>query len=198
MKRKKKFKALLAQRRSPLYQVREVNDQSRGGAHGRAMAVTDESNQVASLELMTVDENLLDRARTQWQFGDWESLRQIDRDSLHLHPDRAKLALLAAAGHYHSQDNNAARQLIRMAQAWGCSKKLISQVLISGVHNTLGRAVAVTGNMTRAIEHFEAAVDAGAPKSDRLIKQVRTAMQLQQLGVAAPLGLIGNGNSPLD
>lgn len=27
------------------------------------------------------DENLLERSRTQWQFGDWESLAKLERDS---------------------------------------------------------------------------------------------------------------------
>ncbi len=41
------------------------------------------------------DENLLERARTQWQFGDWASLMKLERDTLQHHPDRAKLALLS-------------------------------------------------------------------------------------------------------
>lgn len=43
------------------------------------------------------DEALLDRARTQWQFGDWESLAAITQQPLQHHPERAKLALMAAA-----------------------------------------------------------------------------------------------------
>jgi hypothetical protein len=50
-------------------------------------------------QLVPYDENLLERARTQWQFGDWDSLAKLERDTLQHHPDRAKLALLAAAGH---------------------------------------------------------------------------------------------------
>jgi hypothetical protein len=44
-----------------------------------------------------IDENLLERARTQWQFGDWPSLAAISRDALQHHPDLPKLALLAVA-----------------------------------------------------------------------------------------------------
>ena len=43
------------------------------------------------------DEGLLDKAKTQWQRGDWDSLALLQRDALEYHPDRAKLALLAAA-----------------------------------------------------------------------------------------------------
>jgi hypothetical protein len=55
--------------------------------------------------LVPYDENLLARSRTQWQFGDWESLAKLDRDALQHHPDRAKLALLAAAGHLQQCDS---------------------------------------------------------------------------------------------
>ncbi|ADH86530.1 hypothetical protein [Desulfurivibrio alkaliphilus] len=49
--------------------------------------------------MVPYDETLLERSRTQWQFGDWQSLAQINRDRLQHHPDRAKPALPAAPGH---------------------------------------------------------------------------------------------------
>ncbi len=73
---------------------------------------------------------LLERSSTQWQFGDWDSLAKLERDTLQHLPDRAKLALLAAAGHLQLGNDQAAFQCTRMAQDWGCSKKLISQILI--------------------------------------------------------------------
>ena len=45
------------------------------------------------------DSQLLDKAHTQWQFGDWAGLVALQRDSIETHPERAKLALLVAAGH---------------------------------------------------------------------------------------------------
>ena len=74
------------------------------------------------------DENLLERARTQWQFGDWESLAGLKRENLQQHPDRAKLALLAAAGHLQMDQIEDARRYIRIALDWKVSKKLISQM----------------------------------------------------------------------
>ena len=134
--------------------------------------------------LVPYDENLLERARTQWQFGDWQSLANIERDSLQHHPDRAKLALLTAAGHMQLGDNSAARKFTQLAQDWGCSKKLISQILIAGVHNSLGRAAAVNGQGQRALQHFESAITAGAPASElRLLTQARIGEQLWQLGL---------------
>ena len=135
-------------------------------------------------EFVPYDENQLERARTQWQFGDWVSLAKLERTTLQHHPDRAKLALLAAAGHIQLGDTSVARQFTQLAQDWGCSKKLISQVLISGVHNTLGCAAAVFGQQPRALKHFESAIAIGTPGSDaRLIVQARIREQLVKLGL---------------
>ncbi len=134
--------------------------------------------------LVPYDENLLERARTQWQFGDWASLIKLERETLQHHPDRAKLALLAAAGHMQQGEMSVARQFTRLAQDWGCSKKLVSQILIAGVHNSLGRAAAINGEGQRALQHFESAIAAGAPASEiRLLTQARLSEQLGQLGL---------------
>jgi hypothetical protein len=130
------------------------------------------------------DEYLLDRARTQWQFGDWESLMKIERDALENHPDRAKLALLVAAGHMQQGDMQVARQFVRLAQDWGCSKKLVSHILIAGVHNSLGRASAINGDGQRALKHFESAIASGSPAGEvRLLTKARLGEQLGQLGL---------------
>ncbi len=145
------------------------------------------------------DENLLERARTQWQFGDWDSLTKIERDALQHHPDRAKLALLAAAGHLQTGNAGVARQFIRLAHDWGCNKKLVSQILIAGVHNSLGRAAAVTGQQPRAIKHFERAIVTGAPGSDaRLLTQARINEQSAQLGLPSLISGLQTLNAPHD
>lgn len=130
------------------------------------------------------DENLLERARTQWQFGDWYSLAMVDRDSLQHHPDRARLALLAAAGQLQVGSQEVARHLLRLAQDWGCSRQLVMRVLAAGVHNSLGRALARAGHRDGAFAHFEKSIRLGAPNSDtRLITQARAREQLDQLGL---------------
>ncbi|GAB3476920.1 hypothetical protein [Polaromonas eurypsychrophila] len=138
--------------------------------------------------IVPYDENLLERSRTQWQFGDWASLAALDRDTLRHHPDRAKLALLAAAGHSATGSTEEARQYTRLALDWGCSKKQVTQILIAGVHNTLGRAAAVSGQEQCALQHFQASLKVGAPQSDvRLLCQARVSQQLSQLGLSAPI-----------
>lgn len=145
--------------------------------------------------LVPYDENLLERSRTQWQFGDWESLAKLERDTLQHHPDRAKLALLAAAGHLQQGNSQAARQFARLAQDWGCGKKLISQILISGVHNSLGRAAAVSGRSQRALQHFQSSLQAGAANSEvRLLTEARVNQQLSLLGLPLNTLQLQNAN----
>ena len=136
----------------------------------------------SSSQLFPYDENLLERARTQWQFGDWDSLNQLSRETLQHHPDRAKLALLAAAGRMQTGLTEEARQLLRLAQDWGASKQLVTRVLVAGVHNSLGRASAAAGDTSRAVQHFQSAISTGTPGSDaRLLTQARVHQQFQQL-----------------
>ncbi|WP_300088124.1 hypothetical protein [uncultured Nitrosomonas sp.] len=145
------------------------------------------------------DEALLERARTQWQFGDWDSLAQLNRDALQHHPARAELALLAAAGRLQTGENHSeARRFIRLAQNWGASKKLISRILIAGVYSSLGRAAAIGNQPQRALQHFENAVAVGIPGGDtRLLTQARSGEQFSQLGlhtadVSKPLPSVKN------
>lgn len=137
--------------------------------------------------IVPYDENLLERARTQWQFGDWQSLLALDRAALQHHPDRAKLALLAAAAHLQTDTTDTARPWLRLARDWGCNPKLIHRILLSGVHNTLARAAALNHQTDRAQLHFQKSIETGSPGSaTRLLVQARMQQQLQQIGVDSP------------
>jgi BNR repeat-containing family member len=136
--------------------------------------------------LVPYDENLLECSRSQWQFGDWQNLAKLSLETLQHHPDRAKLALLCAAGHAQLGHTEPARQFTRLAQDWGCSKKIISQVLISGVHNSLARAAAAAGQTLQTRQHFEQAIHTGAPHLDaNLLAPARAQQQLTDMGLVA-------------
>jgi FkbM family methyltransferase len=139
--------------------------------------------------LFPYDETLLERACSQWQFGDWQSLAQLNRDTLQHHPDRAMLALLAAAGRLQAGNNTEeAKKLIRLAQDWGIGKKLISQILIAGVHNSIGRAAAIGNQQQRSLQHFENVILIGIPIAEkRLFVQIDINQQIQQLAEAIKL-----------
>ena len=136
-------------------------------------------------EVVPYDETLLERSRTQWQFGDWQSLAHLNRETLQHHPDRAKLALLAAAGRLQMGLDIEGKQFLRLAKDWGVSKKLLSQILIAGVHNSLGRAAAISNQQERAIQHFQNSIRMGTPGSEaRLLATARVHQQYEQLGLS--------------
>lgn len=137
--------------------------------------------------IVPYDEHLLERARTQWQFGDWQSLAAIGRDNLEHHPDRAKLVLLVAVGRLQIGASDEARQLLQLAQDWGCSRRLIAQTLISGTYNSLGRAAIAGHQENRALSHFSQAVALGAPGSDtKLLTQARVMTQCKNMEQSVP------------
>ena len=155
---------------------------------------TERAEEILSVDVRTseeelwvaFDENLLEQARTQWQFGDWERLAAIQRESLQHHPERAKLALLVAAGHGQCGDFDKFQQFIHLAKDWGCSRKLVSQILISGVQNSLGRASLASGQFERAKLFFEQSVQTGMPSVDlKLLGDARLRQQGQLTGIDA-------------
>lgn len=109
-------------------------------------------------DLQAYNPQALPIAREQWQRGDWVSLASLTLDDLQDHPDRAKLALLAAAGHLQMGCKELGADHLRQAKAWGCSQQLIRQVVIAGVHNSLGKAAAHAGMPERADLHFAASL----------------------------------------
>lgn len=130
------------------------------------------------------DEHLLERVLTQWQFGDWDSLAALSKEMIGGHPERAKLALFVGAGCSQTGESVKALEFVRLAKAWGAAKKMINQVLIAGVHNSLGRASAIAGEQPRALQHFHNAIAIGSPGNDvKLLAQARISHQCQQLGL---------------
>lgn len=133
---------------------------------------------------VVIDGNLIEKARAQWQFGDWEALAGLDRKEIQNHPDAAKLALLAAAGHLQLGHVEDAQELIAIAQGAGCGKRLAAQVLVSGVYNSLARASTLAGNQARAMQHFDSAI-AAVELEEQLqwVTKGRASKQLNQLGL---------------
>jgi hypothetical protein len=128
----------------------------------------------------------LAQANTQWFFGDWAALASIGPKILYEHAERDRLAILVAAAHAQLGSYDEAREHLHLALKWGCPPRLVAEVLIAGVHNTLGRAVAVAGQQGRARKHFERSVMIQRLGSEgRLVGQARARNQLAQLGLSA-------------
>jgi len=129
---------------------------------------------------------LLERAYTQWQFGDWHSLIKLTEEDLQDHPECAKLSLLASTGHHQLGDSVKAGQFIRMAQGWGCEPQLIAQFLMSGTYNSLASAAALLGQEEPSKKYFEKVWVTVSSDVDPLIQQARQLHQLNQIGLAKP------------
>jgi tetratricopeptide (TPR) repeat protein len=104
-------------------------------------------------------------------------MAQLGREQLQDHPDRATLALMAAAAYQQLGRPQEAKALFRQALDWKCSPRLIGQILISGTHNSLARAHANLGHQHNAAKHFSEAIEIVTPGADRLIKNARSDFQ---------------------
>ena len=133
----------------------------------------------------SVDSQLLERVRTQLQFGDWESLAAIENKDIESHPDGALIALLAAAGKAQRGDLESAGELMQMSEDLGCARGRVLQIMMAGVHNSLGRAAATIGQNERAHRHFEESVLMSGITGDvKLISKARESEQLEQIGLS--------------
>ncbi len=136
------------------------------------------------IETLPHDLHLLERARTQWQFGQWHALAALDPDAIQHHPDRAKLALLAATGLAQRGHSDQARQMTRRAIDWGVDRELIKRLLLSGMHNSLARAAALAGQDKRVRRHFEDALNVGIPGAAApMAVRARAETELTQIGL---------------
>lgn len=149
---------------------------------GRAVPmVSRDSGQIAAASIAD-DGALLDRARMQWQFGDWENLAALGWEALEAHPQRAILALLVGAAHQQVDDHVNARRFVSAACEWGCDVHTVARVLVAGAHNTLGRIAAVRQQEAAALKHFKAAVD-GISGDERLACQARSVSEIARLNL---------------
>ena len=132
--------------------------------------------------------SLLGSSYTQWQFGDWTKLAQLQRADLENQPGRAQLALLAAAGRLQVGSHEEALEFIELAKAWGIDESVCIRVLVSGTFNSLGRAFASLGDQKRSSSLFAKAVEIGCPEADHgLLSRARSEEQRDQIEKLSPL-----------
>lgn len=126
-----------------------------------------EHPQVLQVESSTLEsKEIFDFTLKQWESAKWESLSNLEIDKIKTHPQRARLALLAAAGKLQRGELNSTREIITTARQWGASRELTARMLLSGAHETLGRASALAGDRNRALKNFKSSVALGSPESN--------------------------------
>ncbi|MCV6639585.1 hypothetical protein [Candidatus Albibeggiatoa sp. nov. NOAA] len=128
-------------------------------------------------------EQTLTAAKALWLAGEWESLAKFDIKHFEEHPERGIIALLVAAGYQQLGDTEKTTQYLRQAIAWNCSISLVSKVLISGIHNVLGRAYALKQDKPKMDEHFHVTISSVVDKAVATDIQVRKNNELKQLGL---------------
>ncbi|MGS2744310.1 tetratricopeptide repeat protein [Halomonas sp. LS-001] len=124
----------------------------------------------------------LENARTQWQFGDWQALISLTKENMQSSADRVNLAILCASAHQQLGQMQQAKKMMHLARDWGASKKEVANIMISGVHNTLGRIHALTEDSDAAFENYRKALmlDHNSLPPDYLVK-ARIANELDNL-----------------
>lgn len=125
----------------------------------------------------------LARAKSQWLVGDWNALCELDADTIASHPERDRLALLVACAHQQRADHELAREYTRRAIGWGCDPKLVARLLISGVHNTLGRVAALKADDSSLHSHFTQALAVTGDAESGLATPTRAVRELADLGL---------------
>ena len=159
-------------------------DQSRPAADGSAVPEGAATHTGAAQQLLPLDTGFMGQARDQWQHGDWGALAGVTVERIEHHPDRAKAALLVAAADLQQGETARAQQFLGLAREWGCDKRLIAQILISGVYNSLGKAELARGRDQNALGHFRGAIGLVLPHADsRLLAEARAVRESVQLGL---------------
>jgi hypothetical protein len=126
----------------------------------------------------------LSNAKANWYFGEWQSLADINLNSLTKHPDVAKLAALKAAGYQQLNDLENCKKYVAIARTLGCDNRSITKLLIAGVHNSLGKLSALKQDDDKAIYHFNASIDIGEQRQNtKLASQARTVKEISKLGL---------------
>lgn len=126
---------------------------------------------------------LLRTAIERWQSGDWAALCNLHVRATESHPERGTLLLLVAAAQLQLGRTEDARLLLDQAREARVTDELIGRVLVSGAHNSLARAAALSGDRAKAIEHIKQSIDLPLHEGDRSeMSEARLRAQLQQLG----------------
>ncbi|ARB93114.1 hypothetical protein [Legionella longbeachae] len=127
--------------------------------------------------------DIFSQAKAQWFLGDWHNLARLEEKIIVMHPERNRLALLVASALLQLGNQEKAMILVKLALNWGCSPKIVAQVLIAGVYNTLGRIAVLRQDEERIKKHFKAAVDINGNNNTNLVTHARAVREMTTLGL---------------
>lgn len=135
-------------------------------------------------QLVTHNQNeLLEKAKLHWFYGEWEQLTSYRQEDLENHADRAYLMLLIAAAHHQQGSFETAKLLGLQALKWGGEPKALAKIFIAGAYNTLGRIAALQSNESKMEQAFIESVNVGLAKDIELIAHSRATREMAKLGL---------------
>ncbi len=171
-----------AARAEPVTQMHEDSEPMLN-AVGREV-LSSKEHSLGGKDALSGGEISLSRAKMLWLFGEWRMLAELGNHELSDHPERDRLALFTASGYSQLGEKEPAERWIRKALEWGCSPRLVAQVLIAGVHNTLGRVSALKKDEPRTARHFGAATAVGASEQEAaMVRHARSVKEMARLGL---------------
>lgn len=173
---------------------RPLRNRNRGGATSRGPAWTgsapaapprdDRELSATPVQASTLPEPApLGQATAQWLMGDWPRLLRLQAAEIAAHPERGRLALLVACAQLQCDQTEAARALVRQALAWGCPPKLVARLLVSGLHNSLGRVAALRDDPAAVERHFGEALRVTGDPQAPTAAHARAVREMARLGL---------------
>jgi FkbM family methyltransferase len=141
----------------------------------------------------------LSQAMANWLLGDWHPLADLADEQVARHPERDRLALLVACANQQLDRHELARHFTRRAIGWGCPPGLVAKLLVSGVHNTLGRIAALRQDEPALERHFGDALRVTGDPQAPSAAHARAVREMARLGLLPQaLGLVQQHSEALD
>jgi hypothetical protein len=134
---------------------------------------------------------------TQWEYGDWASLKAKTLEAAEQHEARALLVAIIAVAHHQDGTAPQAQPYLQKAVEWGMDKRAIAQIFAAGAYNSLGRAALLVGDTQGALTHFQQSIESGVPGADaRLIAPIRASHQGAQMGMQVAIPYLSKPEEP--
>lgn len=99
----------------------------------------------------------LSRAKLLWYLGDWEALSNIEAPESTV-PQYALICLMKASALQQTGDTQGTLKFATLAKQNGVDDQLLKQILVGGLHHSIGRIHAIKGNYDKAREKIGQAI----------------------------------------
>lgn len=132
--------------------------------------------------------SLFTESIVRWHIGDWEYLVELAAEDVAQHSEKCLIAMFKATALFQQGVLDAARTWVNQAIDWGANPKMLARLMLSGAHNSLGRAALLAGRESQAQSHIKEAMRIGSMElDDHLLYPARLMQQKSQINANAHL-----------